>query len=232
MRKRKGLIEILVWNAVLIVVVTVLVIPGTTGPHRPAQERNACASLKTPATAEFDFKANDRDGNKVADYWTGDVAGLYCMTSAATPGNKDCSLKMIEPTIAGADSAPLPAGAAGGEYAAIPDFMNQEPKSGHWYFALASDAAEGEAYARDTGGTPKMGPVHNMSRFGFMTYPDEHGSGGRYVFIVNEANTVYRREPGSPVKPSAFTPPGAVTAPGFPNWPNAADLKANWVPLE
>ena len=40
-------------------------------------------SLKTLATAEADFRSNDRDGNKISDYWTASVAGLYTMTNSA-----------------------------------------------------------------------------------------------------------------------------------------------------
>jgi len=40
------------------------------------------ASLKNMESAEADFRANDRDWNHANDFWTGDVAGLYAMTSA------------------------------------------------------------------------------------------------------------------------------------------------------
>ena len=44
-----------------------------------SMERNSSASLKTIVTAQADFRANDRDGNGVADYWRGDIAGLYVL---------------------------------------------------------------------------------------------------------------------------------------------------------
>ncbi len=37
----------------------------------------APASLKTLATAEANFRSNDRDGSKIVDFWTLDVAALY-----------------------------------------------------------------------------------------------------------------------------------------------------------
>ena len=38
------------------------------GSSRASNERNAAGSLKTFTTAEADFRANDRDGNRVPDY--------------------------------------------------------------------------------------------------------------------------------------------------------------------
>src|SRR5436190_232031 len=63
--------------------------PGTAA--LAANERSASSSLKTLATAEADFKANDRDGNGLKDFWVGDVSGLYRYTM--TNGRE---IKLIE----------------------------------------------------------------------------------------------------------------------------------------
>ena len=42
-----------------------------------SNERNAAGMIKTLASAEADFRGNDRDGDGVQEFWTGDVASLY-----------------------------------------------------------------------------------------------------------------------------------------------------------
>ena len=66
-----------------------------------ANERAASVSLKTVATAETDFRTNDRDSNGIHDYWVGDVSGLY----RYTVNNKE--IKLIEKSLADADASPL-----------------------------------------------------------------------------------------------------------------------------
>ncbi|HVR83252.1 MAG TPA: type II secretion system protein, partial [Planctomycetota bacterium] len=90
MRKgKKGgftLIELMIVIAI-IAIIAAIAIPGLLSSQRASNERNASTSLKTLTSAEADFRANDRDWNHVNDFWTGDVKGLYCMTSAAVIGN-------------------------------------------------------------------------------------------------------------------------------------------------
>lgn len=76
--------------------------PGDAGAH----ERCSSASLKTLSVAEADFRANDRDWCSVNDFWTGDVVGLYTLTSAAVSGEgsaKDPSILLIELSVAAVD---------------------------------------------------------------------------------------------------------------------------------
>ena len=51
------------------------------------------------ASAEADFRANDRDGNRIQDFWTGDVAQLYGMRSVGSTE----MIKLIEISLAGAN---------------------------------------------------------------------------------------------------------------------------------
>ncbi|MBI3857453.1 MAG: hypothetical protein HY293_17340 [Planctomycetes bacterium] len=63
--------------------------------------RSASGDLKTIASAQADFRANDRDGNGRTDYWRGDVAGLYTLK------NQGQEIKLIELSVAMADDRPV-----------------------------------------------------------------------------------------------------------------------------
>jgi hypothetical protein len=187
---------------------------GTGGGARGASnERNASACLKTLASAEADFRANDRDGNKVNDFWTGDVAGLYTLKSGGD------SIKLIELSIALADAAPLEAGAAAGQYVAPSTLGNPGPKAGYHYRVMTHDNSSGksEPYATSTGGTPDLGKVHHVSCFGFCAYPAEYGATGTKTYIINEGYTIFWKDTqGEPVL----------------EWPTDAELKADWTKLD
>src|SRR5262252_841220 len=101
------LIELMIVIAV-IAVIAAIAIPGLLSSQRASNERNASTSLKTLASAEADFRSNDRDSNHVNDFWTGNVAALYTLTSAAVTGNtpnstSDPSIKLIELSLASAE---------------------------------------------------------------------------------------------------------------------------------
>ena len=97
----------------------VLVLTGAdaNGPVKFAPEEKIIAGMKVLIIAQADFRANDREGNRVQDYRTGDIAGFYFMTNVRIKGNDDPSIRLIDRNLAAADAAPLKAGAASGEYA-------------------------------------------------------------------------------------------------------------------
>jgi outer membrane lipoprotein-sorting protein len=169
-------------------ILSVTVRPSAPGSkaQMASNERNASASLKTLATAEADFRANDRDNNHVNDFWTGDVAGLYTIVPA---GGKD-PIKLIELSVAAADGAPLEDGAA------ITKFAPRAPKAGYYFRVMTSDKSSGtsEPYQTDTGGTPNRGKLFHTSAFGFCAYPAEYSEGGLRTFIINEGNTVFWKD--------------------------------------
>ena len=165
------------------------------GPVNYVPEKKVISALRVLATAQADFRANDRDGNRVQDYWTGDIAGLYYLTSAAVKGNKDAPIKLIAPELAAADAGPLKPGAAGGEYAAI----GTPAQSGfHPYrFRIMTADASVEPtvmYQADTDGRGL--PIHNSSRFGFCAYPARYHGAGRRTLIINENNVIFAKKTG------------------------------------
>lgn len=71
-------------------------------PSMPSHPRSSAMSLMTIATAQADFRSNDRDGNGKNDFWRGDIAGLY-----ALKGKDGEAIKLIEVSMAGADAHPV-----------------------------------------------------------------------------------------------------------------------------
>jgi type II secretory pathway pseudopilin PulG len=199
---------------VIVLIVCAIAIPGLLSSQRASNERNASTSLKNLSSAEADFRANDRDWNHVNDFWTGDVKGLYTMTSVQVRGAgiapNDPSIKLIELEVAAADAdgSLIP---AGGENMLLASFATPSAKAGYWYAALIADhgqgAAKAEPYKVDTGGNPPMGKCHNESKFGFMAFPNSSGD-GKYVFIVNENNTIFRLATTGACRLGTSVPPG------------------------
>jgi len=231
---RKGL-RLMEWLILACIVLTIcaIAVPGLMSSRRASNERNASTSLKTLSSAEADFRSNDRDWNHVNDFWTGDVKGLYTMTPAAVRGAgtapKDQPIRLIEVSIACADTDPalVP---AGGENMALQNFGQPAPKSGYWYVAFVKDRtledSEESVYKRDTAGNPPMGKCHNTSKFGFATFPDSTGK-GKYIFRVNENNTIFREPVTGNPRSGNSIPPGLDTVPGiYLEWPSDEDLKA------
>ncbi|MBI2901764.1 MAG: DUF2950 family protein, partial [Planctomycetes bacterium] len=164
-------------------------------------------------TAQADFRANDRDENKVNDFWTGDVAGLYAITDSA--GNH---IKLIEVSAALADAEPLAANALkSGRYPkAITGFGAPAAYHGYRFRALREDkqvTANGGngVYRQDTDGSEEK--LHNTSRFGLCAYPEEYGVAGTRTFIVNEGNTLFWRD---------------LEGETLPDWPTDEELAAEW----
>jgi hypothetical protein len=201
----------------VLVLVAIAVSFGTVGivcSQRASNERNASTSLKTLASGEADFRANDRDWNHVNDFWTADVKGLYTLTSGAVRGanpasTSDPSIKLIELSIAAADGDGT-FFSAGGENLPLTAFATPMAKAGYWYAALLTDRTLAGSlemtYAQDTEGKPPMGSVHNTSKFGFAAFPDSSGS-GKYIFFVNENNTIFR-EATTGARTGKEIPPG------------------------
>ncbi len=221
------LVELMVVVAVL-ATLGAIAIPLMDSATRAAHERGAAATLKTLAGAEIDFKSNDRDGTRVKDYWTGDVAGLHTLALTGSSGARP-PLKLIDPTIAAADTAPLAAGAAGGRAQPITLFRKQGPKAGYWFYAMVNDSSviPNAVYRQNTGGTPSMGAVHNLDRFAFLAYPDRYPTEGRNAFVINEAGVAWKRDPNASIRSTSGIPPTAPAS-DWRNWPTEETLRTSW----
>jgi hypothetical protein len=210
------ILKVVLIPVAILIVTMALSVPAYWTVGRADSERNRAANLKTHASAEADFRGNDRDGNGVQDFWTGDVQGLY----AIVPKGGSDRIKLLDLSAALSDSDPLR-----GVYPPLPE--SASPRGGGWVWALAEDRSVSPP---DPYRAPER--FRHPERFGFLCYPDDDVTGGRAVFIMNEANTILRQRPNLSLRPSDRTPPGPVTAAGFTSWPSEADLKANWIKLD
>lgn len=203
---------------VILLIIGLVAFPGYVRARRASNERNADARLRTLATAEADFRANDRNGDKVMDFWTGDVAGLYCLRSGPAPGAP--SIKLIELPTAASDVNPAATYAP-----AIATFSPVQPCHGYWLQALRRDREANEVYAKEPGAGATDNNF-NRERFGFIIFPADYPSGGKIAFIVNEGNTAFKRQ-----MPSGLAPPHPgrdVIDPKYGDWPTDGDLKNEW----
>ncbi len=115
--------------------------------------------------AQADFRANDRDGNGVRDYWRADVSGLYTVKT----GGVGIPNKLIDLSLAAADAQPV---------SAVAEYANPGPKNSCWFRAIPH---EGET-------TP------DPDRFAFCAYPAIRRKDYVWTYIVDETNTLYRKK--------------------------------------
>jgi hypothetical protein len=186
---------VLVGGCGLVAVLMSVSMTGLRSARAEANERNAAASLKSVVTAEEIFRANDMDRNGVADYWTANVAGLYCLTDTQA-GNAIAALNDIAVASADIDAENDAAVTYRGDGVAydLGLLLNAGaglPKTGYGYQALIHDGA-GRPYARDTDRSGAA--VHHESAFGAAAIPVAWNEGATHCFIVNEGGVVYRRD--------------------------------------
>jgi hypothetical protein len=231
-------VKLLVLGAVVVLFIGVMVIPGLFSSGRASNDRRTHAALKVLASAEADFRGNDRDWNHENDFWTADVKGLYTMKSSAVAGatpnsTSDPSIRLIDLSTAAAD-ADETFYSAGGENVPLSEFALTSAKAGYWFAALRADLSTTPptAYARHAQGKAVMEQVRHESKFGFLMFPDSLAA-ARYVYIVNEGNTVYRAPATVPCRSSGTLPPGVRGIPAaYLNWPDEKTMKAHWTMLD
>lgn len=89
--------------------------------NRWSNVRGGGTSLGSYTSAQADFRANDRDNNKVSDFWRADIAGLYASEAEGQ------AIKLIDLSMAAADDRPK---------TDIGRYAVRSPKAGYWYRAL------------------------------------------------------------------------------------------------
>lgn len=145
--------------------------------------RGRSTSFKTIASAQADFRGNDRDGNGRQDYWRSDISGLY----AVVPKGSQEPIKLIELSVAGADDAPV---------TPISEHTIRRPKGGFWYRTLR--------HADEDPGKP------DPNRFAACMYPADHHA-ARSVFVISEDTMIYRRPWKGPGDvPSVYPDPATL----------------------
>ncbi len=130
---------------------------------RPADDRNAWASLKTIATAQIDFRSNDRDDDGKPNFWRKDIAGLYALQS-----KNGSAIKLIDVSIACADDRPK---------SDVSKLPARGPKVGFWYRALR--------FADEKEPDP--------DRFAACAFPDSPGVGRYTYIISHEATVYRKK---------------------------------------
>jgi prepilin-type N-terminal cleavage/methylation domain-containing protein len=199
MKKGFTLIELMIVIAI-IAVIAAIAIPGLLAAQRSSNERNASTSLKTITTAEADFRSNDRDGNRVNDFWTADVWALYGLigiTGASTAISADSAtatsvIKLLEPALAGADGRTDQALYGNVEFAGA--IVTGSVKAGYIFRALHNEVtgAGATTLLNDTDGAGQFyGLCHDTDRFAFLAFPNSLNA-GKLAFCVNADNTIWK----------------------------------------
>jgi len=160
---------------------------GSSG--RTHGERSPSTTLKTFTSAQADFRANDRDGDGVAQFWRADIAGLYALSPGGGP-----AIRLIERSAALADARPVYDLTTPGERA---------PFLGYWFRAIRH--------------ADEM-TIDAASRFAAVAYPAEYPKSGKYTFIVDENNSIFRADLGH--------------GKGLEVYPTDEELKTKWSKLD
>lgn len=146
---------------------------------RVRNEQEAARAIKLLTVAEVEFRSNDRDENKINDFWTGDVTGLYSI-NPQPPGVRPAPIHLIPRELAEADAAPI-----------HPLVPAPRPYHGYFFRSMLTDET-GVPYGHESGSSfDKRGVVYNTSKFAFCAYPANPTS-EMHVFIVNEGNTIFK----------------------------------------
>lgn len=158
-------------GVVLIAIVAAIAIPGLVGAQRASNERNAMGTIRSIMTAQADFRANDRDENQIDDYWTGDVFGLYALSSSGRP------VHLIESNVAMADASPR----TDPSYAASPP-PRPMPKAGYLY-SVVPLRADGKPFGD-----------RSTSSFAVCAFPADYPRSGRLTLLITEDGQVWRKD--------------------------------------
>jgi len=194
---------------VIVIVMAVLVclaMPAAWRAKRAQNERGAVAMMKMLATAQADFRGNDRDNDRVQNFWVYDVSGLYTLCpstngSSVPVPDSNRTMRLILPWVAAADVTDVDHDAPG----TVPmaeAFSGWSPRSGYVFRAFAAyDVGRRDAWGEllpesrlvrygGVGGIEAWGETRNAAKFAFAALPGRSDVGSQ-VFVMDEAITVY-----------------------------------------
>lgn len=177
---------------VVLALLAVLAVPFILERHHEGGEPRYLGTLRTLATAEADFKTNDRDGNGVEDFWVADVSGLYRIHSKGVP------IKLIDPRQALADRRPsrptdftgemtFAAGAKPVVFSALQE--TPEAFAGYHFVMLESYEEKPGVWVKYDGGSGR-----NPKRFGLCAVPALYTEKSRYTFIHSEETITWKKD--------------------------------------
>lgn len=158
-------------------------VPEESAAERVASnERNASVALMEIGTAQAQFRAQDPDGDGVANFWVADISGLHRIR-----GKDGKAANLIEDKTARADARPALAVNEDGKPANADSvqFLRagaSEPRAGYLFVAIVDyETADGKSmpYAGKGG--------RHETKYGVCAYPSEYGKTGKMTFIKNEA---------------------------------------------
>lgn len=170
-------------------------------------EAGAAAVLRDIHEAQVEFKEKDLDRNDVKDFWTADIAGLYCVRHKQT--QKSAGGLAIE--IASADAALYKGTYASNDYQYDKQMLKPfAPKSGYVY-RMMEKADDGSLYATDPDKSGRK--VHHTSAWAACALPEKHGSTGKRTYIINQSAEMYRKD---------------TAGKAVPQWPTDKVLGKEW----
>jgi hypothetical protein len=144
-------------------------------------EQEAVRALEQIATAQVTFREKDLDSNALADYWVGDVSGLYRIAEPAGP------IKLIPEALAKADMAPRHESKLLGK----PLTDKPVPYHGYLFKVIPNHRAVNDALEKyDAGGGV------NADRYAVCAIPADYGKTGTRTYVVSEAGLVHSKDTG------------------------------------
>jgi type II secretory pathway pseudopilin PulG len=152
-----------------VLIIAIIALPSLAVSNQHSDERNASSSLRTLTSAQEDFRANDRDGDGVHQFWRADIAGLYTLKSRTCPDNGP--IKLIELSIASADDRSV---------SDLTPYAVRSAKAGYWY--------RGIRHADEKTPSP--------DRYAIIAFPEKYPESGRFTIITDENKDIYRSDLG------------------------------------
>ena len=198
MKLRFRLVDLLI-ALVVAGLVPVLGLPPYLESRRSENERTASSCLRLICQVQTDFRSNDRDGNRVQDYWTADVYGLYGLIRIRDSNDRvpaDGSgppIALLDPTIAAADG--LTRQELYGNVPFSTAVGYGRPKRGHVFRALHREEGYGvkeTSLLSDTDGAGQFfAACHDSERFGFIAFPTSLST-GKLIWIVSHGLEIWK----------------------------------------